>query len=111
MNLLVKNDDVCRGVGVCNDAAIVTVTVVVFVVCVAVELVSAQFSAIKTDVVALLFSFVPRNHGQFSFVSLSFNTVLAKLFDELMVVSDVLGVAQACTVEHSIDLFKWKKRK
>lgn len=44
-------------------------------------------------------------------MSFSLNTVLAKLFDGLIVVSDVLGVAQVCTVEHSIDLFKWKKRK
>lgn len=111
MDLLVKNDDICRGVGVCcNDAAIVSVTVVVFVVCAAVELVPVRFSAIKTDVVAS-FSFVPHNHWQFSFMSFSLNTVLAKLFDGLIVVSDVLGVAQVCTVEHSIDLFKWKKRK
>lgn len=116
MNLLVKNDDVCRGVGVCNDA-IVTVTVAVFVVFVfvaavavvvfaVVEFVPPQFSTIKTDVVTS-FSFAPHNHWQFSFASLSFNTVVAaELFDGLMLVSDVLGVAQVCTVVHSIDLLE-----
>lgn len=112
MNLLVKNDDVCRGVSVCNGA-IVTVTVVVIgvfvfavvvVVVGVVELVPVLFSTIKTDVVAS-FSFVPYNHGQFSFESFSFNTVLAKIFDELMLVNDVLGIAKVCTdAVHSIDL-------
>lgn len=109
MNLLVKNDDVCRGVGVGNDAAIVTVTVVFFtaVACAAVELVCVLFSAIKPDADGLLSS-APHNHWQFSLVSFPFNTVVAQLFDGPMVVSDVLGVAQVCTVVHSIDLFKWK---
>lgn len=108
MNLLVKNDDVCR-VGVCNDA-IVTVTVVFVVVVdavVVVELVPVLFLTIKTDDVAS-FSFAPHNHWQFSFATLSYNAVLAKLFDGLMF-SDVLGVAQVFTVVHSIDLLKEKK--